>query len=49
MSSPGSVLETQQAGGGGEQVETSNNHTRDHHYDDSLTDNELDAENWLNN
>ena len=49
VSSPGSVLETQQAGGGGEKVETSNNHTRDHHYHDSLTDNELDAENWLNN
>jgi len=49
VSLPGSVLETQQAGGGAEQVETSNNHTRDHHYDDSLSDNDLDAGNWLNN
>ena len=49
VSLPGSVLETQQAGGGAEQVETNNNHTRDHHYDDSLSDNDLDAGNWLNN
>jgi len=33
VSLPSSVLETQQAGGGGgEQVETRNNHTRDHHF-----------------
>ena len=32
VSLPSSVLETQQAGGGGEQVETRNNHTCDHHF-----------------